>query len=201
MVTLHGPPARDRVVASYREAIGAFEDLHPKIVQWNLPTPCPDWTLLDLSGHLLSVARYWLRLLDAAEAGQHFKGLPRGTDLAAMNASDLFNLAELSGPKRIERFLSAAEDHLRRIEGADWGMILGDWSGLGLLTIGQHSGVAVGEWHVHAWDMARSLGGDHLASDALIVAEGNRAIRDVSMDGDPWLAVLAAYQRDPDWAL
>ena len=201
IVTHQGPPARDRIVASYREAIHAFEELHPRLTEWDGPTPCPGWALLDLSGHLLSVARYWHRLLDAAQAGHHSLGLPRGTDLAAMNAADLLKLAELSGPARMERFLDAVQDHLLRIEGEDWDMILGDWSGLGPLTLAQHSGVAIGEWHIHAWDMARSVGADHRPSDAAMVAEGNRAIRDVSMTRDPWLAVLAAYGRDPNWAI
>ena len=77
MVTFHGPQPRDRVVASYRQAILAFEDFHPELVQWDLPTPCPESTLLDLSGHLLSVARYWHRLLDAAEQST-LQGTPKG---------------------------------------------------------------------------------------------------------------------------
>jgi uncharacterized protein (TIGR03083 family) len=200
LVTHLGSPLRVRIVASYREAIQALTDLQPGLVQWDAPTPCPQWTVHDLSGHLLSIVRYWHRLLDAAEAGQHFVGLPRGADLADMNATDLLNVAGLSGPERIERFLGAAQDHLLRVERADWDTILGDWAGLGPLTVGQHSGVAIGEWHIHAWDMARSLGGDHRPGDASIVAEGNRAVREVSTDGDPWLAVLSAYQRNPDWA-
>lgn len=195
-----GTPARNRIVASYGEAIRAFEDLDPLLVQWDATTPCPEWNLLDLSGHLLSIARYWHRLLDATGTGTHLVGLPRGTDLAAMNAADLRDLAGLSGPERLGCFIGAARDHLRRIEGhEDWDLVLGEWTGLGPLSIGQHSGVAIGEWHVHAWDMARSVGREHRPSDAATVAEGNRAIRDVAADGDPWLAVLAAYGRDPEW--
>lgn len=162
------------------------------------PTPCGEWTLLDLFGHPLAITRYWHRLLDAAVIGRHGVALPRGPELAAMNARDLFGLPETGGPRRMEVFLDLATAHLRRLDDVDWRMTLGEWSGLGPLTVGQHSGVAIGEWHVHAWDMARSIGADHRAADAVVVAEGNRMVRDVSVRGEPGLVVLAGYGRDPD---
>ncbi len=190
---------RERITVAYDEALHGFDEIGPSISQWDLPTPCREWTLLDLSGHLLAIARYWNGLLDAVEAGAHRTGLPRGRDLAAMNARDLLDLTDTDGPGRMELFLSLATLHLDRVEGADWEVILAEWSGIGPLTIGQHTGVAIGEWHVHVWDMARSLGRDHRPNDALVVAQGNRVLRDISVDRDPWLGVLTAYGRDPEW--
>jgi uncharacterized protein (TIGR03083 family) len=198
-VTDREPFARQRITASYEEALRTLVDVHARISNWGVPTPCGTWTLIDLSGHLLTIARYWHRLLDAAEAGRPVVGLPRGQELAAMNARDLANLREHSGPERMERFLELAGDHLRRIERADWDVLLGEWSGLGPLTVGQHSGVAIGEWHVHAWDVARSLGIDHRPTDEVIVAEGNQVVRAFSFVGDAWRGVLVAYGRDPGW--
>jgi Mycothiol maleylpyruvate isomerase N-terminal domain len=194
--------ARPRIVASYAEAVGALRDISQRIPQWEWPTPCDRWTVLDLSGHLLTIVRYWHRLLDAAEVGRPLVELPRGRELEAMNARDLASLTDAhegKGPARMELFLALASAHLRRIERADWEITLGHWSGLGPLTVGQHSGVAIGEWHVHAWDMARSIGADHRPRDATVVAEGNRPVRDVAGEEDPWRALLTAYGRDPDW--
>jgi hypothetical protein len=114
-VTEPQPLFRQRITASYEESLRASADLHPRIINWDVRTPCGNWTLIDLSGHLLTIARYWHRLLDAAEAGQHAVSLPRGQDLAAMNARDLANLSENSSAERMERFLNLAGDHLRRI--------------------------------------------------------------------------------------
>src|SRR5271165_3427914 len=50
---------RERIVAAYGDALHAFDDFYPLISDWDLPTPCGEWTLLDLSGHLLAIARYW----------------------------------------------------------------------------------------------------------------------------------------------
>jgi hypothetical protein len=193
------PDTRARIEASYGKALGAFRLLYPSVTDWDAPTPCGVWTLLDLSGHLLAIARYWLRLLDAAETGHPCVDLPRGRALGAMNARDLSSLPDSAGTSRMELFLDLAADHLRRIEAAEWEITLGGWSGLGPMTLGQHSGVAIGEWHVHAWDMARSVGAQHSPSDAVVVAQGNRIVRDISTKLDPWAAVLDGYERDPDW--
>ena len=114
-----------------------------------------------------------------------------------MNATDLAQLRENSGPERTERFLELAGDHLRRIERADWDVILGEWSGLGPLTVGEHSGVAIGEWHVHAWDMARSLGIDHRPTDDVIVAEGNPAVLVFPFEGDAWRGSPRRLRKGP----
>ena len=193
------PPERDAVLGSYADALTAFRGFGLTAADWDVLTPCGEWNLLDLSGHLLAIARYYHRLLDAAEAGHHLEGLPRGGQLAAMNARDLRDLVEPTGDERMEFFLELASAHLQRLQRVDWKVILGDWSGLGPLTVGQHSGVAIGEWHVHAWDMARSFGAEHRPSDPVVVAEGNRVVRNVSYQGDPWQALLRAYGRDPNW--
>jgi hypothetical protein len=52
---------------------------------------------------------------------------------------------------------------------------------------------------VHAWDVARSLGIDHRPTDDVVIAEGNRVVRDVPIAGDAWRGVLVAYGRDPGW--
>jgi hypothetical protein len=190
---------RERITASYAEALQAMRRLFPQIIAWNGQTPCGEWSMLDLAGHLLAIARYWHRLLDAAEAERPYAGLPRGHELAAMNARDLLDLTEATGSQRMEQFLEQAANHLERLREVDWELTLGNWSGLGALTIGQHSGVAIGEWHVHAWDIARSIGDAHRPSDVEVVAAGNRVLRDLPQRDDPWLAVLAGYGRDPNW--
>ena len=53
----------------------------------------------------------------------------------------------------------------------------GTWSGLGDLTVGQHTGIAIGEWHVHAWDLARASGTDHRPSDASTVSRAAIPLR------------------------
>ena len=193
------PPDHDAVLGSYADALATFRGFGLTAVAWDALTPCGEWNLLDLSGHLLMIARYYHRLLDAAETGHHLEGLPRGGRLAAMNARDLRDLAEPTGDERLELFLELASAHVQRLQHVDWTATLGDWSGLGSLTIGQHTGVAIGEWHVHAWDMGRSLGVEHQPRNPVVVAEGNRVVRNVSYQSDPWQAVLLAYGRDPNW--
>lgn len=190
---------RAAVLASYEEGVRALEGLAGRVRRWDLPTPCGDWRAVDLAGHALCVVRYYLRLLDAAEAGHPVTSLPRGDELAAMNADDLAHLPEAYGADRTAKFGELAATHLRRLQRADWTIALGTWSGLGEMTVGEHSGVALGEWHVHAWDMARAIGEHHRPSDPLVVARGQAVVFRATEPGDPWLAVLRGYGRDPSW--
>jgi uncharacterized protein (TIGR03083 family) len=198
-----GPsPLRSDVLASFDDGVAAIADASRHIRDWSSPTPCPDWSATDLAGHLLSIVRYYHRLLDAAGEGNPINGLPRGPDLAAMNASDLEQLEESAGAERVSEFNDLANSYgtrLAELGDIGWDRTLGIWDVLGPLTVGQHTGVAIGEWHVHVWDMARSLGRDHRPNDAFVVAQGNRVLRDIPADGDPWLGVLTAYGRDPEW--
>jgi uncharacterized protein (TIGR03083 family) len=190
---------RERVLASYRDALDAFRLLAAAVSEWSAPTPCGQWTMHDLVGHVLAIVRYWHRLLDAAMAGRPSVDLPRGDALAAMNAADLDALPERGGEERLRSFLDLAAAHRARVEEADWTLRLGTWSGLGVLSVGQHTGVAIGEWHVHGWDLARGLGEDHRPADAAVVLAGNRVLPGPEEPGDEWRAVLLRYGRDPEW--
>jgi len=193
-------PDRSAVLACYGDGIAAMRMAGSHISDWSASTPCGYWTTLDLAGHILAIVRYYHRLLYAVWVGHPLVGLPRGRDLAAMNAKDLDELEESAGVERVELFCELAEEHLRRLHDADWDGTLGTWTGLGDLTVGEHSGIAIGEWHVHVWDLARASGGDHRPIDALTVKEGQSVLQRATDPGDPWIAVLRGYDRDPGWS-
>lgn len=192
-------PARSAVLVAYADGVTAIRNAGSRVSDWDAETPCGRWTTLDLAGHLLAIGHYYHRLLDASSDGRPLVGLPRGDDLAEMNARDLAELEETEGPLRLERFTELAEHHLRRLHQADWDATLGTWDGLGDLTVGEHTGVATGEWHVHAWDLARASGCDHRPADALTVRNGQHVLNRALDSGDPWIAVLHGYERDPEW--
>ncbi len=194
-----GGSRRQAVLMAYDDASRAIGDIARLVQRWDGPTPCGDWTCSDLAGHLLCIVEYWRGLLQAALDGEPRSHLPRGPQLAAMNADALQRLPIPSGPARIECFGAVVAEHRTRLSEVDWTMTLGSWKGLGALSLGQHTGVAVGELHVHAWDLARARGADHRPRDAATVAEGQRVLGRGAEQGDPWRAVLRGYGRDPDW--
>lgn len=116
-----------------------------------------------------------------------------------MKAADLQSLPERGGPERLGRSVELATEHRRRLESVDGKLVVGSWTGVGALTVGQQTGVAVGEWHVHAWDLARSLGGDHHPLASEIVRRGQHVLHRATARGDPWDAVLTGYRRDREW--
>lgn len=188
---------RQDVLAAYADGLQAIERSANDVTDWLAATPCAQWRAIDLAGHLLAVARYYHGLLDAAAAGRHRTGLPRSDDLQAMNARELAALPEGSGPGRIAAFLVLARGYGRRLAGGDWQQVLGEWDGVGPLTLAEHTGLAIGEWHLHAWDLARSTGKNHRPADPVTVAAGRGVLPEPLPAGDPWVATLVWAGRLP----
>ena len=144
------PIRRDDVLTAYAEGIDAIERAASEIDDWSAATPCDQWRAVDLAGHLLAVVRYYHRLLDAVARGTPRRRLPVGERLRTMNHRDLAALPPEGGPERIGSFVAGALRYGKRIAAADWDGPLGEWDTVGPLTLGQHTGLAIGEWHVHA---------------------------------------------------
>jgi hypothetical protein len=70
------------------------------------------------------------------------------------------------------------------------------------------AGLACAEWHLHAWDLARSLGKDYRPADPELVLAAWRAgtpqlwppLTTGWADDDPWSFLLGASGRDPGWS-
>lgn len=181
---------------AYADGLRAVEAAARHVTDWSAATPCEQWQAVDVAGHLLAIARYYHCLLDDAEAGRPRSGLPTGRRLASMNAQDLITLPPGRGPDRVADFLHVAGHYGQRLDEADWDMVLGEWDGVGPLTVLQHTGLAIREWHIHAWDLARSAGYDHRPADPRTVAAGCASLSGTFRDDeDPWLATLIGSGR------
>lgn len=191
------PP--ERVLAAYHDGVRALGHLAAKTIEWSVPTPCFEWSLLDLTGHVLCVARYYHRLLNAASAGTPLDRLPRGASQDSFNAAELVALGPMPGEQRVVAFDAVARRYGERLEEVDWDTTLGSWEGYGPLTVGQHTLLAVREWHIHAWDVARSFRWDYRPDDPEVVAAGEQLLGLPARrpDGDRWEAALVASGRRP----
>jgi uncharacterized protein (TIGR03083 family) len=187
---------------SYADGVDAIVAAATQVEDWSAPTPCAAWTATDVAGHVLAIARYYNGILDAVESGQPRRDLPRGRGLEAMNARDLAALPATGGPERIGEFATSARSYGDRLASVDWLMVLGYWADLGPLTVAKHTGLAVGEWHIHAWDLWQSIGRDHRPADPEVGAAARAALPAAFPAGDPWDATLAWSGRhiktDPD---
>ena len=69
------------------------------------------------------------------------------------------------------------------------------------------AGAACAEWHLHAWDLARSLGKDYRPADPELVLTAWQGGTPQLWAGlpaepgrdDPWYVLLLASGRDPAW--
>ncbi|WP_262402998.1 maleylpyruvate isomerase N-terminal domain-containing protein, partial [Actinomadura sp. CNU-125] len=160
------PPDRRRVLESYRDGVRAIGELAGRAEDWNVPTPCSDWQLIDLAGHLRCVGENFLEYLQDAPDSRLAKLFAREGATAVLirqqarqNAAELAVLPPEPGPERIMAFGVSA--------GAYADLMPDMWDRTHLIyrgtkyTVGDHAGAACVEWHLHAWDMARALGTDY----------------------------------------
>mgnify|MGYP001162074968 CR=1 FL=1 len=121
--------------------------------QWELPTPCTEWSVRDLANHLVNGGRMAALLLHGATGDEviaSFDVDALGTDpMAAFEASAATETAAFAEPGALERTVHHP--------GA------GDIPGAMLL------GFRVGDNVLHAWDLARAVGLDETL-DADVVA-------------------------------
>jgi uncharacterized protein (TIGR03086 family) len=129
-------------IDAYRAALDAIRGSTAGITPADLarPTPCADWDLAALLGHVLGAMRYYARLARDGEAPARPVTLPIGPDddvFAMLRAEATNAVAAWSAPGALERMVT---------------MRLGPMQGADALAI------HVADLAVHAWDIAAARG-------------------------------------------
>jgi uncharacterized protein (TIGR03083 family) len=162
---------RQQVLHLFDEGVDSFDALARALPSsgWAHPA-CGTWSAAQLARHVAAVAEWYHEWLDRAEAGAAAPPF-HPEDLARENERAIATLAGLDGPAAVERFVVRAHAYRERLP-QDWDLPYG--YPRGTVTAGLHAGVAACEWHLHAWDLARSAGRGHRPSDpaALYSAAG-----------------------------
>jgi hypothetical protein len=203
-------PPEVEMLTLYDEGVDAFARLAGELAEegWRRRA-CGHWSAAVLARHVAAVAGWYHEWLDRAEAGD--AGPPfRGDDLAAQNELALVPLAETSGPAALELFVTRGRRYRERLPAA-WDLPYG--YPRGTVTAGLHAAVAAAEWHLHAWDLARSAGTGHRPSDpealyrgasaCIAKAEGGlkgriaSALSPLGARLSPWEALLRRSGRAP----
>jgi len=121
---------------------------------WIHPTPCDDWTVHDLVLHVVSgdrMAAALVRGATRAEATALRQTVDLGDDaLAAFNTAADWLAAAFAEPGAFERVCAHPS---------------------GLFDTGaQLLGFRIGDYALHAWDLARAIGADETLDDAVVEA-------------------------------
>ncbi len=147
---------------------------------WTAPSPCPEWRVIDLAGHLRCVADDFHEYLDDAPASRLARLMARGVHpdtlarkLARQNAAELAALPDAPGPEHIEAFASSARAYAQRLLPI-WDLPHHQYREV-VVTVGGMAGAACAEWHLHAWDLARAQGKDYRPADPDMLLRGWKA--------------------------
>jgi uncharacterized protein (TIGR03083 family) len=201
--------AYDAGVAAICQFAAQFDD-----ASWSAQTPLPEWRAFELAGHLRCVADDLHEYLDEAPVSRYARLMATGAHpdtlgrkLARQNAAELAALADAPPAEHVAGFVVLARAYAARL-GAVWDLPHHQYRDT-VVTVGGMAGAACAEWHLHAWDLARTLGVDYRPADPAAVlagwragmphlplpasATGVKAVRHL----DPWHAVLAASGRLP----
>ena len=202
-------------LAAYHAGVMVIGELAAQFTDatWLAATPCSEWRAVDLAGHLRCVADDYHEYLDDAPDSRLARLLATNASaeslarkLARQNAAELAALPDVSGPEHIAAFAESARSYGRRLPQA-WDLPHHRYRGTEV-TVGAMAGAACAEWHVHAWDLARSLGKDYRPAGPELELTAWRAgtpqlwpsLNEAGSDDDPWHAMLVASGRDPGWA-
>jgi hypothetical protein len=201
------------ILAAYRDGITVICELAAQFsdATWLASTPCAEWRAVDLAGHLRCVADDYHEYLDDAPASRLARLMAANAPadslarkLARQNAAELAALPDAPGPEQIRAFAESARSYGRRLP-QSWDLTHHSYRGTEI-TVGAMAGAACAEWHLHAWDLARSLGKDYRPADPELVQAAWRGGMPqlwpelAGWDGDdPWHYLLTASGRDPGW--
>ncbi|MEU5432831.1 TIGR03086 family metal-binding protein [Streptomyces sp. NPDC020719] len=151
----HAAADRDPLLDRHREALALFgarvHAVRPD--QWDLRTPCTDWTVRDLVNHLV-VEQLWVPPLvegrSLADVGDAFDGDVLGDDpVAAWDSAKDAALAAFAGPGALDGTV-----HLS----------------YGKTPATAYCSQMVADAVVHSWDLSRAIGADEQLPDALVDA-------------------------------
>jgi uncharacterized protein (TIGR03086 family) len=161
--------------------------------QWDAQTPCADWDVRQLAGHVLD-EQHWLAALVSGETieqvGERFSGDQLGSDPSGSWArACAASSAVLARPGALDR-----------VVGLSYGEVVA----------AEYAREVLADTVVHTWDLARAIGADERLDDELVAFATDvfaprlpawRAAgvigEPVEVDGDAQARLLASLGRRP----
>jgi mycothiol maleylpyruvate isomerase-like protein len=166
-------------LAAYHAGVTVVCELASQFTQeaWRLPTPCPEWRAFELAAHLRCVADDYHEYLDDAPVSRLARLMASSAGpeslarkLARQNAAELAALADGTGPEHIAAFAVSARAYAQRILPV-WDLPHHSYRDV-VVTVGGMFGAACAEWHLHAWDLAQTMGKEYHPADPEILVAG-----------------------------
>ncbi|HEY7487781.1 MAG TPA: TIGR03086 family metal-binding protein [Streptosporangiaceae bacterium] len=147
------------MMESYRRAQDGLEAMLAAVPaeKWDAPSPCPEWTLRDVAGHMIwgqEQMRHWA-------TGQEY-GVPTGAPGAP-------HPGEMAGGDPLEIWRAARADSVKTLTDEAIGRTV-TLEGLGEVPLAAMITVWVNDQLIHTWDIGHGLGIDVRLDPGLVPA-------------------------------
>ena len=177
------PTSTTMTTSSLRRAGDGFTGLVAEVDadQWGLPTPCPDWSVRQLVGHVVA---------SSAMAAALLRGASRNAAIALLGVDEL-------GDDPFDAACRILDDQARAFEEVDQNLEeLRCDHPAGPMTARQLLDFRVGDLVVHTWDLAVAIGAD-TALDPDLVEQVWGAMRPMA----PFIGQLGVFGAGPSGRL
>lgn len=148
------PPDRDQVVATMTVLADRVASLMDAVTDWNAKVVgSHTWTVTDLVRHMSVLPELYAQKSSAAAL--HWA--PSAAAMAETNATALAATAHRAPSDLSGIFRSNVPSLLQHVRDSDPQARMPWHAGL-TLTPGELGGIAIGEWLVHGWELAKTMG-------------------------------------------
>lgn len=109
-----GDDAASLATAAYDQLLALLAELTPE--EWQAPTECPGWTVADMVGHLIGVAKAYASVREQVRQqywGWRHRGEFDGNSLDALNALQIEDHRALTPVERVAALRAAADPSVR----------------------------------------------------------------------------------------
>ena len=158
---------KDTIMRVVNEEADRFFSLAGRPGVWDSSTPCPQWAVGDIVGHIVDTTEGYFAAFDAARSHSDPGaplGLPMMHEVAGERATTFRNVPQEALLARLRTDLDKMNGLLRAVGPDDWGGLIVSHAYMGPVPAFFYSAGQLMDYAVHSWDIAEASGRCHAMS-------------------------------------
>jgi uncharacterized protein (TIGR03083 family) len=158
---------KDTIMRVVNQEADRFFTLAGEADSWDRSTPCPDWSVRDVVGHIVDTTEGYFAAFDAARShtdpGAPL-GLPMMHEVAGERATAFRDMSQPALLERLRTDLDKMNELLTSVGPDDWSGLIVSHAYMGPVPAFFYSAGQLMDYAVHSWDIAEGSGRCHAMS-------------------------------------